>query len=741
MARETAADRKIVAEAQERFERAREWESYARKNFVDDMKFANGDSVNMSQWDDATRVARGDRPCLTVNKTRVHCLQIVNDARQNKASIRINAVGDGATYEAAQIFEGMCRHIEYISNASQAYDAASYNQVYGGWGYWRVVTDYAHDDTFDQEIYIRRIADPLEVYLDPDIKEYDGSDAAWGIVFKDLSHADYRAAYPDSDPGDLANLPALASSAFADGRRDWLDDKHIRVAEYYRRSERDDTLHWMSDGSTARESALGDDGLEALAKGGVVPVKSRSVPTVAVEWFLIAGHKIIDRKPWAGSYVPIVRLPCEEVVIEGKLDRISHVRHLRDAQRLYNYYSSSAAEFVALQTKSPFIGVAEAIEPYKDAWETANTKNHSVLLYKGVGDDGQPIPKPERSSPPVMAQAYMEGLKITQQEMMMVSGQYQAVMGAPSNETSGTAINARQRQGDNATYHVIDHMANAVRFTGRILLDLIPKIYDRQRVLLIMAESGDQATVHVDPDAPVAHATVPNPDVPPPQPDPQGQPDPEQATRDAVKTVFNPKIGKYSVVSDVGPSYATRRQEAFNAFSQIMANNHEAFAAVADFWAANADFPGADEFRARMKLGLPPQYKGGPSPEVQQVQQQAQQMAQQAHALLGRADAELAALKQQLAQAMGALQNKDGERAIRDYEAETKRLAAVGAIDPDALRLLVREMVSGMLGMPAVPLINEHAAHDAINDAGAAGMTAAATAAAQPNGQAAGPVQ
>ena len=472
--------------------------------------------------------------------------------------------------------------------------------------------------------------------------------------------------------------------------------------------------------------------MAALAAVGVVPRKSRKIVSPEIEWFLIAGHRILERRPWPGRFVPIVRVPCEEIVIEDKLDRVSHVRHLRDPQRLYNYYTSSAAEFVALQSKSPYIGTAEAIEPYKDDWENANNSNKAILLYRAFDDAGQPLPKPERSSPPMMAGAYMEGLKITQAEMMMVSGQYQAVMGAPSNETSGTAINARQRQGDNATYHVIDHLAGAIRFTGRILLDLIPKIYDTERVLLILAESGDQAQVHIDPEAPVAHQTVPNPAAPPPQPNPAGEADPEQARRDAVKTVFNPKVGRYSVVADVGPSFATKRQEAFNAFSQIMANNHEAFSAVADFWAANADFPGADEFRQRMKMGLPPQYRGGPSPELVQAQQQQQQMAAQAHALLQRADGELAALKQQLTQATQALQNKSSEHALRDYEAETKRLAAVGAIDPDALRLVVREQLSQLMGMPALPLINEHAAHDAVNDAGAAAMQAAAVQQAAP---------
>lgn len=704
-----SADDKIIREAQRRFDQGKEWEADARKHFVDDMRFANGDSGNNWQWDEATRATRADRPCLTVNKTRTHNLQIVNDARQNKASIRISAVGDGATYESAQIFEGVCRHIEYISQATLAYETATYNQVYGGIGYWRVMTDYAHDDTMDQEIFIERVPDPMGIYLDPDIQHYDGSDAKWGIIFRDLTREEFKAEYPKfakdgSEPIGAAPL---------NNRDSWNNDTHVRVAEYYRVKPSTDTLHRLRQFAVMpggkpqadryiRESKLPDGGMDKLAAMGWAPTGSRDIAEPEIEWFLIAGHTIIDRNPWKGRYIPIVRVVCEEIVIENKLDRISHTRHLRDPQRLYNWYTSSAAEAVALQTKTPYIATAEALENNADEWANANTTNLAVLTYKGTDETGQPVPRPERAPQPVMPQAYMEGLKIAQTEMMMASGQYQAVMGAPSNETSGKAINARQRQGDNATYHVIDHLAIAIRFTGRILIDLIPKIYNTARVMLIMADTGEQSTVHLDPSAPDAHSTMPNPEAPSPAPDPQGRPDPEQQQKDAVKTIWNPNVGRYSVVADVGPSYATKRQQAFDAFSQIMANNHESFAIVGDFWAANADFPGSDQLQARLKLGLPPQYKGGPDPQVVQVQQQA-------HELLGKADQEVAQLKQQVAQLAAALKDKEGEMSIRDYEAETKRLAATGAIDPDALKLVIREMVSQMIGMPALPVMAEHA--------------------------------
>jgi hypothetical protein len=294
---------------------------------------------------------------------------------------------------------------------------------------------------------------------------------------------------------------------------------------------------------------------------------------------------------------------------------------------------------------------------------------------------------------------------------MSVTGQYQAELGAPSNERSGVAIQQRQRQGDNATYHYTDNQAKGIRQVGRILIDLIPKIYDTQRVVLMLAEDGSESKVLVAPDAPDAHQQV--------QPQPDGSvapvmPGQAQAAQDDPNApdpavIFNPNVGEYSVEADVGPAYGTQRQEAANAFSEIMQQNPAAFQIVGDYWAANSDFPGADELAERLKRGLPPQYKAGPDPQVVQVQQAAQQQAQHAHELLGQADQEIAQLKQQLATLQMQGKDKDDELKIKDYDAETRRLAAVGSIDPHSLQIVVRNLVEDILGTRLQPILEGHA--------------------------------
>lgn len=684
----SSKDNEVLDEAKSRFHRCHEYESTARARFNFDLKFANGDSENMYQWPEQLMLerTRSSKPCLTVNKTRQHCLQIVNDARQNKAEVRVRPTGNGATFQAAEVFEGIVRHIEYVSNAQTAYETATWNQVVGGIGWWRVVTDYVSDDSFDQEIRIQRVPDPMSIYLDPDIQQYDGSDACFGFVFTDMPRDEFDAKYPKWK--DAVHSDSAIGEDHANG---WASKDHVRLAEYYRKVEKDDVLHYLDDGTSVRRSQVKAIGPNLMDELDARTVKKRDVLTPEIEWYLLAGGDVVlEKSTFPGKYVPLVRVVGEETVIDGLLDRRGHVRALIDPQRIYNAWTSAAVEQVALQSKTPYITAIAAVEGYEEYWANANTVNYSYLPYNAYDDEGREQPKPERQQPPVMAQAYIDGLKISQAEMMMVSGQYQASMGEPSNERSGKAINERQRQGDNATYHYIDHLAQAIRFTGRILVDLIPHIYDTPRVLKIMGQDGTPSTIGLDPNAPQAHQPIGSTefDVPDPQ---------------TVQLIFNPSIGDYAVEADVGPSFGTKRQEAFAALTTILSQNESLTPMIGDLLFRSADFPLADEIADRMKRMVPPQALGQIDPQVQQLQQQLQQAGQA-----------MQQMHHELMQAKTRLLTTEQQKEIDEYRAMTERMKAVGGIDPDAMKPIIRQMISEALATEINPLIHAHALEGAI---------------------------
>jgi len=694
----TNKEKDIVEEAKKRFKICEDWEAHARVLFEYDYKFANGDTHNKYQWDSDIITSREleDKPILTINKTQVHNLLVINDAKQNKPGVRIRPVGEEASYDGARIFQELIYHIEYISSAENVYDSATTWQVEAGMGYWRIITDYVSDDSFDQEIYIRRIKDPRSVYLDPNINEVDGSDARFGFIFEDVPKDLFKAKYPKF--ASIAGSSTLGNTS-TDG---WITRDNVRVCEYYCKIEKEEKLVAFNapngEQIITRLSELGPDLREYYdnqkKNGGT---KERKIITNDVEWYKIAGDRIIEKNVWLGKYIPIVRLPGTETVINGIWDVKGHTRALINAQQIYNYNTSANVEYGALQTKSPWLAPADAIEGYEEYYKTANTSNHSYLPYNHMGEDGQPIPPPSRPAAPQASPAYVQQLQIAQNEMMMVTGQYQSQFGENENAKSGVAINARQRQGDKVTYHFIDNQAIAIRFTGKILIDLIPKIYDTKRVMQILARDGTILNVNIDPTAPEDYKEIPK--------NPQSMNE-YYKNQKTIDVIFNPKFGMYDIQSDSGPSFATRRLEAFNALTQVAAQNKEFMNIAGDLLWKVADFPEADILAERWRKVIPPNITGdGLPPEVEQTMNQATAQIQQLNDQLTKISEKLVSKERELdirAQELLLEEKKVAvEQQRADYEAETRRLAALGNSGPgisiEQIQPLVAQLVRGML--------------------------------------------
>jgi hypothetical protein len=604
-----STDATLLREAKDRFNHSAKWEHNARQYYLDDIKFANADAYNGYQWPNDIRRNRDveERPCLTINKVRQHNRQIINDALQNKPAIKIRPTGNGATAESASMLNAIMRYIEYRSNATVAYDTATRFQVEAGKGWLRVTTQYVNEDSFDQEPRIMRIDDPLTVYVDPECREADKSDMRYAFIFDDVLKDEFDTQYPE-----FKGFAAPDNAVSADGS--WVHTDFVRVCEYFRKVSEADVLYAYTDPKsgtvlTMRESILKEapDLLKMIQDAP--QTKRRDTTTERIEWHFIVGDRVVESKEWVGKYIPLVPVIGEEVVIDGVYDCKGHTRAMIDPQRMYNYWSSLAVEYGALQAKSPWIAPAEAIEGYESYWNTANRTNHSVLPFNGLDDAGNPIPAPQRVEPPVAAPVALSGMQISANELAMVSGQYQDSMGERSNERSAKAIGERQRQGDNATYHYIDNLAIAIRQVGKILLDLIPRLFDTARVMRIVAEDGIDFQLEIDPQAQAVYAKR------------------MQHDGTVAAHVLNPAVGTYEVEADIGPSYGTKREETANALTLLLTQAPTMVPLVGDLLLRSMDFDMADEAAARLRRMVPPQALGeGPTITEQQLQAQVAQL-------------------------------------------------------------------------------------------------------------------
>ena len=661
----------------------------SREDEIDDLRFYAGSPDNHWQWPADVLATRGAvqgqtinaRPTLTINKLPQHVRQVTNDMRQNRPGAKVIPVDDNADVQVAEIFNGMIRHIEYISDADVAYDTACENQVAYGEGYITLYTEYCDPNTFDQDIKIGRIRNSFSVYMDPLIQDPTGADAKWCFITEDLTKAEYERMYPDAAP-----ISTLQSLGVGDQSiSNWLNEDTVRIAGYYYIDYEKAKLNLYPGGQTAFEGTAEDKQLK-LVYGK--PKRTRESVNPKVKYCKINGYEILEEKEWAGKWIPVIRVVGNEFEVDGRLYVSGLVRNAKDAQRMYNYWVSQEAEMLALAPKAPFIGYGGQFEGYEDKWKTANTNNWPYLEVNPDVTDGQGavLPLPQRAQPPMASTGLLQAKAGASEDIKSTTGQYNASLGMGSNERSGKAILARQREGDVGTYHYGDNLTRAVRHVARQLVDLIPKIYDTQRIARIIGEDGETKMVKINPE----------------------QEEPVKQIVDqagiVIEKIYNPGVGKYDVVATTGPGYATKRQEALEAMAQLLQGNPQLWQVAGDLFVKNMDWPGAQEMAKRFAKTIDPKIMqdDDKSPELQAAEMQMQAMAAEMEQMHG--------MLQNVQQSMEAqdLERKEFEAQIKAYDAETKRISAVQAgmteeqIQDIAMGVVAAAMESQMAMIPMI---------------------------------------
>lgn len=663
-------DQDILTTARSRLTTAISAYSQTREDELDDLRFYAGSPDNQWQWPADVLQTRGAvqgqtinaRPCLTINKLPQHVHQVTNEQRMNRPGIKVIPADDVADVDMAEVFNGVIRHIEYISDADVAYDTACENQVSFGEGFIRLLTEYCDETTFDQDIKIGRIRNSFSVYMDPMIQDPTGADARWCFITEDLTKDEYERLYPDAAP-----ITTLMSLGVGDqSMSQWINDKTVRIAEYFYIEHEKATLNLYPGNQTAFENTPEDRSLRAMFGK---PLRSRQSDRKKVKWCKINGYEVLEKREWAGAYIPVVRVVGNEFEVDGRVYISGLVRNAKDAQRMYNYWVSQEAEMLALAPKAPFIGYGGQFEGYEQQWKTANTNNWPYLEVNPDVTDGQGaiLPLPQRAQPPMASSGLLQAKAGAAEDIKSSTGQYNASLGMTSNERSGKAILARQREGDIGTYHYVDNLARAIRHVGRQLVDLIPKIYDTERIARIIGEDGEPSTVKMNP----------------------MQQEPVKKIVDqagvVIDKIYNPTVGKYDVRVITGPGYATKRQEALESMAQLLQGNPQLWQVAGDLFVKNMDWPGAQDLAKRFQKTLDPKV-----------------LADEENPALVAANQQMQAMQAEMQNMFDMLQNvqrsmeeremsiKEYEAEVKAYQAETQRISAVQAsMTPEQIQDIV----------------------------------------------------
>lgn len=590
------SDQDLLEEARTRFQLCIDAESDLRNDALDDLKFYAGD-----QWPAEARSERerDRRPCLTINRLPSFAHQVENEQRQNRPAIKVHPADDLADTETAEIYQGLIRHIENQSNSEVAYDTAFASAIRSRRGFFRVITDYRDPLSFKQEILIKRIRNPLTVSIDPNSKEPDGSDMNFAFISEDLSKDEFKAQYPDADP-----ISAELFQTIGDNEGTWFRDGYVRVIEYFYREFKDVKICLLSNGETIKESEVNQYiAQKALLGEPVEVVSKRTTKLPVIKWCKLNGAQILQKRDWPGRWIPIFPVIGEEIDVDGKVILKGLISDAKDPQKMLNYWKSAETEMIALAPKSPFVGAEGQFEGFEQAWATANIKNHAFLQYKPITLNGQMAPPPQRNSVEPAVQAISMSSLQAKEDLKEITGIYDSALGARSNESSGIAIQRRANQAQTSNYHFVDNLNLAIKHCGRVIVDLIPKIYDVAETVRILGDDSKQKMVRINE---------------------------VFETSDGSKKAYFLGQGKYDVTMDVGPGYETKRQEAAQSMIEMSRVAPQIMEVAPDLIVRAMDWPGATDVANRLQKTLPPDLiddnKKKIPPAVQAQMQQMQQM-------------------------------------------------------------------------------------------------------------------
>lgn len=572
---DTQKDEDFLASARQLYKKDYEKNRTNWEKMSDDIRFYAED-----QWLNEDRIEREalNRPVITEDHLAPAVRQITNDMRMNKPSVKARPVDSDADPDIAKIYEGLIRNIEQqsFSSTGNAYVKAGENATISGMGAFRIVTEYTDDESFDQDIRIKAIRNGLSVIWDADAESPTRDDATRCWVLTWMSKQGFEETYPGY------STQSFESPTNRSWFSDWYTGEFVLIAEYFYKKPKRKTLWRMADQRIIDVTDLDDEtkaamvqaqAEEAQAAGEPMPPypEERSIDTSEVWRAVINGADILEEpRKWIGKYIPVIAVIGEEVFLNESSVIRGLVRVGKDSQRMINYHNSAAIEHVSLSPKQPYLVSTVQIAGLESEWEIANRQNAAYLRYN---PDQQAGGIPQRQRAPEMPAALLTLKQEAVQGLQATTNVYPASTGADSAEISGVAIQRRDTQGDVANFHFTDNLNRSISYCGKQLLDLIPKIYDGERIVRILGEDDAEEMVEIN------------------------MVDPETG-----EMMNDLSMGKYDIEMVPGPSFSTKRMEAASFFEKILqSGNPQLVANVLDLLVKNLDLPGADELYERLR--------------------------------------------------------------------------------------------------------------------------------------------
>lgn len=589
----------LHAEAMKQYDESESFSHDERELSRDDIAFA---VVSGEQWDRRYRRNK-KRPRFEINKIHHSINQVIGEFVQNQITVKVRPAGNNATRETAETMGGLVRNILNCSNFDDIRKNTAKEVFTGGYGAWRVCTEYLDPESFDQDIRLKWIPDALaSVFFDPHDKDPLKRNSRYCFVIEDMDSKQFKEEYPNSPLASMDDRP-LADRI---RQRGWMTENSVRIAEYFIKKPVKKKLYLLSTG----ESVLADDVAEILdemAAQGIEIVNERMTDHFDIEWYKLSGAEVLEGPiKWPGvRFLPVIPTYGYNYWIDGRHHFHGMVRMAKDPQRIYNYSTSAVVEAAAKVPKDMIFVTPRQVGEHKTQYQNFNQTGSPFLFY----NPDEQAPPPFKLDPPQVQQALMAQAAQADADLQATIGRSATALGdanfTPGSTPSGRAIGQVQQASNLGQTELFDNLASAVEATGDVLLDIIPRVIDTERQIRIIQPDGkdDFATVNQE----------------------------VIDIQSGQKFIYNDlNAGKYDFVVTTGANFQTQRAENLNIITQLSSANPEYANLFSDLIMQQIESPIADEFEKRARKMLLQQGLVEPQTEEEIAQAEAAQQAQQA---------------------------------------------------------------------------------------------------------------
>lgn len=553
------------------------WENYwhdNKNNYNEYIQFIFG-----NQWlDEEARVFETYKKIpLTFNKIAPLANHLLGEQRQNTPTLQV-VPSENMPEQTVEVREALVKDICLNSDTDVVFQIAFESSLCGGYGAFYIDTEYENAYSFNQNIVFRKIPIPTRCYWDVSSTsptKVDGMHCG----FRDrMSRAKAKALYGAKVEESIPPSNIEEGSVFN-------DDESVTIYTHWERRFTKVMILKLSNGRTVTQEEF--DKLEQINVEGTMMVldngmpvtieAKRASPRYKVRKYIYAGDFELEAEDFPSEQLPLVFVDQNSFFNkEGQQVCRSFFKDTKDAQRYINYIATQSAYLVKIGRYDQFMIAAGNARSNDTAQIWRDPSNIQGGLKFDEVESGF---IPQQLKPPELSMSLIQQYERAERDIQTCTGMYNTMTGDQGNETSKLAIDARTKRGNYNTHTPFANLNRAIAVAGEIVNEMIPKVYDSERTLMVNMKDTGMSPVNINKPMDDYGAQMEN---------------------DMVE-------GRYNIRLQPGPSFEGQKQEALNSMQLILQANPQLFNLIADLYVENLPLANNLQLRNRLKTIVPPE--------------------------------------------------------------------------------------------------------------------------------------